>query len=171
MTHEPDAGKSLGVSQQVRRLPPTLEKPMTTNLHEMFGLPEKKIDYRTHLMAATEHMRSEVKDVFRELGLQEDDPCQRRLTDACNAWVQAATEMADAHTDHVERRVMQISDQATRKIRKEFEVAATEKWRDMNRALRRVGLSLVLAVALVSGAAGFVGGLYTAASVETVTAK
>ena len=47
MTHEPDAGKSLGVSQQVRRLPPTLEKPMTTNLHEMFGLPEKKIDYRT----------------------------------------------------------------------------------------------------------------------------
>ena len=50
---------------------------MTTNLHEMFGLPDKKVDYKARLIAATEHMRSEVKDVFRELGLQEDDPCQR----------------------------------------------------------------------------------------------
>ena len=64
---------------------------MTTNLHEMFGLPDKKVDYKARLIAATEHMRSEVKDVFRELGLQEDDPCQRRLMDACNAWVQTAT--------------------------------------------------------------------------------
>jgi hypothetical protein len=52
--------------------------------------------------------RSEVKDVFHELGLHEDDPCQRRLIDACNAWMQAATEMGDAHTDHVERRVAQL---------------------------------------------------------------
>ena len=46
---------------------------MTTNLHEMFGLPDKKVDYKARLIAATEHMRSEVKDIFRELGLQEDD--------------------------------------------------------------------------------------------------
>ena len=35
---------------------------MTTNLHEMFGLPDKKVDYKARLRAATEHMRSEVKD-------------------------------------------------------------------------------------------------------------
>ena len=32
---------------------------MTTNLHEMFGLPDKKVDYKARLIAATEHMRSE----------------------------------------------------------------------------------------------------------------
>ena len=57
---------------------------MTTNLHEMFGLPDKKVEYKVRLIAATEHMRSEVKDVFRELGLQEDGLRQRRLMDACN---------------------------------------------------------------------------------------
>ena len=44
---------------------------MTTNLHDMFGLPNKKADHKARLVAATEHMRAEVKDVFRELGLQE----------------------------------------------------------------------------------------------------
>jgi hypothetical protein len=80
--------------------------------------------------------RSEVKNVLHELGLQEDHPVQRRLIDACNAWVQAATEMADAHTDPVERRGAQLSHRAIIKMRRE--VAMTET--DINRVLltRRV---------------------------------
>jgi hypothetical protein len=136
---------------------------MTTNLHEMFGLPDKKVDYKARLIAATEHMRSEVKDVFRELGLQEDDPRQRRLMDACNALVQAATEMADAHTDHVEQRVAQPSHRAIIKMRRE--VAMTET--DINRALLPQRVSLMLAVALIAGMAGFVAGLYYSAYTET----
>ena len=135
---------------------------MTTNLHEMFGLPDKKVDYKARLIAATEHMRSEVKDVFRELGLQEDDPCQRRLMDACNAWVQAATEMADAHTDHVERRVAQLSHRAIIKMRRE--VAMTET--NIHRVLLPQRVSLMLAVALIAGMAGFVAGLYCSADME-----
>jgi hypothetical protein len=129
---------------------------MTTNLHEMFGLPDKKVDCKARLIAATEHMRSEVKDVFRALDLDDDDPRQHRLMDACNAWVQAATEMADAHTDHVERRVAQISDKVIIKMRKEVEVAAVEKLRDMGRLYR----PLVLVVALVAGMTGFMAGQY-----------
>ena len=129
---------------------------MTTNLHEMFGLPDKKVDYKARLIAATEHMRSEVKDVFRELDLDDDDPRQRRLMDACYAWVRAATEMADAHTDHVEQRVAQISDKVVIKMRKEVEVAAIEKLRDMDRLYR----PLVFVVVLVAGITGFVAGQY-----------
>jgi len=109
---------------------------MTTNLHEMFGLPDKKVDYKARLRAATEHMRSEVKDLFRELGLQEDDPCQRRLMDACNAWVQTATEMADAHTDHVERRVAQLSHRAVIKMRREVAMTETDTHRVFATAAR-----------------------------------
>jgi hypothetical protein len=135
---------------------------MTTNLHELFGLPDKKVDYKARLIAATEHMRSEVKDVFRELGLQEDDLRQRRLIDACNAWVRAATEMADAHTDHVERRIAQLGHKATIKMRRE--VAMTET--NINRALLPRCVSLMLAVALIAGIAGFVAGLYCSADME-----
>ena len=106
---------------------------MTTNLHEMFGLPDKKVDYKARLLAATEHMRSEVKDVFRELGLQEDDPCQRRLMDACNAW-------------------------AIIKMRREET--------DIHRVLLPKRVSLMLAVALITGMAGFVAGLYCSADME-----
>ena len=104
---------------------------MTKNLHEMFSLPDKKVDYKARLMAVTEHMRSEVKDDFRARELQEDDPCQRRLMDACNAWVQRATEMADAHTDHVARRVAQLSHNAIVKMRREVAMTKT----DINRVL------------------------------------
>lgn len=144
---------------------------MDANLHEMFGLPDKPGDHRAQLIAATEHLRSEVKDVFRELGLQEDDPCQRRLTDACNAWVQAATELADAQTDHVERRVVRFRDQAVRRIRNELHAAAMETRHTLNQASRSRSLSLMLAVALFSGVAGFVGGLYYSIFTEALYAR
>jgi hypothetical protein len=119
-------------------------------------------DYKARLIAATEHMRSEVEDIFRELGLQEDDLCQRRLVDACDAWVQAATEMSDAHADHAERRVAQLSHRAIIKMRRE--VARTET--DINRALLPRCVSLMLAVALIAGMAGFLAGLYYSAYTE-----
>jgi hypothetical protein len=133
---------------------------MTTNLHDMFGLPNKKADHKARLVAATEHMRAEVKDVFRELGLQEGDPCQRRLIDACNAWVQAATEMADAHVDHMERHAARINDRAIIRTRREVAITETERWRDINRALLPQRVLLVLAVALVAAMTGFVAGQY-----------
>ena len=137
---------------------------MTANLHEMFGLAN--IDHKSRLLLATEHLRDEMKDVFRSLDLEDGDPRQRRLTDACNAWVKAATEMADAHADHVERRVTQISDKAIIKMRKEVEVTEIAKWRDVNRVLRPLRLSLVLAVAMIGCMAGFVAGLYYSAYTE-----
>jgi len=61
--------------------------------------------------------------------------------------------MADADADHVERRVTQISDKATIKMRKEV-------------VLRPLRLSLVLAVAMIGCMFGFVAGLYYSAYTE-----
>ena len=137
---------------------------MTVNLHKMLGLAN--FDPKSRLLLATEHLRDEMKDVFRSLDLEDSDPRQRRLTDACNAWVKAATEMADSHANHVGRRVTQISDKAIIKMRKEVEVTEIAKWRDVNRVLRPLRLSLVLAVAMIGCISGFVAGLYYSAYTE-----
>ena len=70
--------------------------------------------------------------------------------------------MADAHTDHVARRVAQLSHKAIIKMRRE--VAMTET--DINRALLPRCVSLMLAVALIAGMAGFLAGLYYSAYTE-----
>ena len=70
--------------------------------------------------------------------------------------------MADAHTDHVARRVAQLSHNAIVKMRRE--VAMTET--DINRVLLPQRVSLMLAVALIAGMAGFVAGLYHSAYME-----